>query len=280
MRGKLVRVAVALTLTACGASSGGGSTTPGQQARGVDPPAFLEEVGAASSPVLRRPERSIDELEQARRDARGAERRQAARDLVIGLMFAAADAEDREARRHRRRAERIADAAARGSRDRGLAAELDFAKLWMAWQSGSRAAERRAERFTIRHRQAGDLLTLAWMLRGEIALADERYDDAVEAYRFALGQLGHPLYAFALLRTAHAQRRRGNADQADQALAEVEQLGCAPDASPAVVRLAAAAASERGSGIRLDTDGVTRPAACPTPDESADEEDEGWRPAE
>ncbi len=195
-------------------------------------------------------------------------------------MFAAADADGREARRDRRRASRLADAAGRGSRDRNLAAELDFAQLWMSWQAGSRSAERRAERFTTRHRQAGVLLTLAWMLRGEIAFAEERYQDAIDAYRFALGQLGHPLYGFALLRTAQAQRRLGNAEQAEQALSEVEQLGCASDVVPPVMRLAAAAASERGSGLRRDADGVTRPAVCPSPEAGEDEEDEGWHPAE
>jgi len=278
-RGTCLAVMAAL----CSACGGAGHPAANEAPRGagLEPPAFLEEVGAQSTVVLRRPERSLDALEEARRESRGAERREAARDLVIGLMFAADEAEGREARRHRRRAERLADAAARGSRDASLRAELDFAKLWMAWRAGARAAARRGERFTNRHRRSGDLLTLAWMVRGEVAFADERYEDAIAAYRFGLGRLGHPLYAFSLLRTAHAHRRLGRAQEAAQALEEVERLGCGRDVAPATVRVAAAAASEQGSGLRLDTDGVTRPARCPSPEELASEQaDEGWRPAE
>jgi len=32
--------------------------------------------------------------------------------------------------------------------------------------------------------------------------------------------------------------------------------------------------------MRVDVDGVTRPAACPVPSEDDQEEEEGWRPAE
>ncbi|MCZ7679574.1 MAG: hypothetical protein M5U28_12755 [Sandaracinaceae bacterium] len=228
---------------------------------------------------LRRPERSIEELEAARRDARGNDRRAAVRDLVVAHMFAAEEADEREARRLRRRAEQLADAAVRGSRDAGLIAEIDFARLWMSWRSGAANAEPRATRFTERHRSARELVPLAWMIRGELALVGERFDDAVAAFRFALGDLEHPLYAYALWRTAASYRRLGRADDATQALAEVEQLGCASGASAFVVRVATAAASERGSGLRQDTDGVTRPASCAAP-ESGESESTGWRPAE
>ncbi|HJL15868.1 MAG TPA: hypothetical protein RMH99_09440 [Sandaracinaceae bacterium LLY-WYZ-13_1] len=276
-------VAVAWTgwAVACGGANDHEGTREAPRPVTVEPAAFLEEVGAASSVVLQRPRRSLEELEQARRDARGQARRLATRDAVVGLVFAASEAEGREARRLRRRAERLADAAVRGSRDASLRAEIAFAKLWLAWRAGSRLAERRAERFTTRHRESGDLLTLAWMIRGEIAFTDERYEDAVEAYRFALGNLGHPLYAFALFRTAHAHRRLGHEERATQAFDEVEQLGCGREVPRATLRIATAAASERGSGLRIDTDGVTRPARCPSPEELAVEPaDEGWRPAE
>lgn len=271
-------VACLAALTACGAATSGSRTV---RAGSVDAAAYLLEIGAESTVVLRRPERSIDELEAARREARGPDRRTATRDLIVAHVFAADEAERREARRLRRRAEQLADAAVRGSRDSTFLAEIAFAKLWLSWRAGASNAEQRATRFTERFRSAGDLLTLAWMIRGEIALDDERYDDAITAFRFALGQLEHPLYAYALWRTARAYRLLRRSEEATQALTEVEQLACARSPSPFVVRVATAAASERGSGLRRDPDGVTRPAACPSPAErAADGESEGWRPEE
>ncbi|MEC7519421.1 MAG: hypothetical protein VYE22_06110 [Myxococcota bacterium] len=263
----------------CGGATPAARTAPTAEAS-IDPPAFLERVGAESTALLQRPSASLDELEAARTEARGQDRRQATRDLVVGLMFAAQDAEGREARRHRRRADRFATATVRGSRDRNLHAEIAFVKMWMAWQSGARSAGRLAERFTERHTQSGQLVALAWMVRGEIAFAEERHEDAIAAWRFAFGQLGTPLYAYALYRTAAARQALGQPDEAEQALAEVEQLGCDAEAHAEIRRVAVAAASENGRGLRLDVDGVTRPAACPVPTEEDEEEDEGWRPAE
>lgn len=267
----------ATTLLACGGAQTTSANAP--RSRSVDPAALLLEVGADATVVLRRPERSIEELDAARVEARGNDRRAAVRDLVVAHMFAAEEADEREARRLRRRAEQLADAAVRGSRDAGLNAEVDFARLWMSWRSGAANAEPRATRFTERHRTARALLPLAWMIRGELALASERFDDAVASFRFALGDLEHPLYAYALWRTAASYRRLGRADDATQALTEVERLGCASGASAFVVRIATAAASERGSGLRQDPDGVTRPASCPAP-ETGESESTGWRPAE
>lgn len=267
---------LALSLSACGGATAGMQTA---QPGALDPGDFLLEVGAASCPVLQRPARSIEELDAARRDARGAERRQLVRELVTAHLYASEGAEGREARRLRRRAEQLADATMRGSRDSTLVAELSLAELWMSWRAGAANAEARATRFTERHRDAGDLLTLAWMVRGEIALEAERFEDAITSFRFALGQLESPLYGYALLRTAEAERRLGRADEASQALSEVEQLGCAAEPSAFVVRLARAAASQRGSGLRTDPDGVVRPATCPAFREDASEERE-WHPEE
>jgi tetratricopeptide (TPR) repeat protein len=264
---------IALCAIACGASQSARSTTVR-----VDPGEFLLEVGGQSASVLTRPERSIEELETARRDARGNERRAISRELVIAHMFAAEQAEGRDARRIRRRAEQLADSTVQGSRDDALLAEMAFVKLWMSWRAGTANAAQRAERFTDRYRQSGDLLTLAWMIRGEIALDGEDYDDALTAFRFALGQLEHPLYAYALFRSARAYRVQGRTEEADQALAEVESLGCA-SALPSTIRLANAAAGERGTGVARGADGVERPASCPAPGTNDDEE-EGWRPAE
>ncbi len=242
---------------------------------------FLAEVGAEAAPgVFAFPTRTVDELEAARREARGDDRRRLGRDEAVALMHAADGAETREARRLRQRAERILDASARGNRDATIAAELDFVRLWMTWRAGSTSrAARLAERFTTRHRAAGILTTLAYMVRGECAFADEDWDGATEHYRFALGQLGTPLYAYALYRTAHAQGADGQRDVGLSTLREVEQLGCDTSAARTTVRVAAAAASELSSGIRQGADGVVRPASCPEPSE-ADEEETGWRPAE
>lgn len=269
--------ACGLITLACGATSAPSPRTA--RAGSADPAGILLAIGAECCAVLRRPERSIEDLDAARREAQGPERRALTRDLIVAYAFAAEDADGREARRMRRRAEQLADAAVRGARDPDYLAEIAFAQLWLSWRAGSRNAEQRATRFTERHRSSGDLLALAWMIRGEIALSDERFEDAVTAFRFGLGQLGHPLYAYALWRTAAAYRRLGRAEDAAQALAEVEQLGCPASASPFVVRIATAAAGERASGLRRDPDGVTRPASCPPP-ESREAEDEGWRPAE
>lgn len=248
----------------------------------LEPAAFLQRVGAEASVVLREPERSVDELDEARQGARGSERRQALRDLAVALMYLSFEAERRPARRHRERAERMLTAAARGNRDATLGAEVDFVRLWMAWRSELRPAPRLAERFTRRHESAGTLTTVAWMIRGEIAFAAEDYEEAASAYRFALGQLGTPLYAFALYRTAHTHRERGETEEAAQALDEVIRMGCEEGAHEEIMRVSTAAASESGSGLRLDADGVTRPAVCPTPGEESEEatEEEGWRPAE
>ncbi len=246
----------------------------------IDPPVFLAEVGSDAAPqVFAFPTRTVDAIEAERRAARGEERRTLGRELAVALIHAADDAEAREARRLRQRAERTIDAAASGNRDAQLAAELDFLRLWMTWRAGGGArAGRLAERFTTRHRAAGLLTTLAYMVRGEVAFADEDYDDAIEHYRFALGQLGTPLYAYALYRTAHVHGARGEREEGLAALREVEQLGCDARAARPTVRVAAAAATELTTGLRQDGDGVVRPASCPAREETR--EDEGWRPAE
>ena len=157
---RLGGLGVVVLLVGCGGAMGSANEAP--RAAGLDPAAFLQEVGAESSVVLRAPERPSDAIDEERRAARGAERRRLMRDLAVALMFEAEAADDREARRLRRRVEQTVDAAARGNRDAQLAAELDFVKLWMAWRTGfwlepnlwpmSRSAGRRspAARFRFR----------------------------------------------------------------------------------------------------------------------------------
>ncbi len=268
----------AVALLGCGATTGTNASTGPSVT--IEPASFLMEVGAESTFVLHRPERSVEELEAARASASGSERRQIIRELVVASLFEIEGTEGRRVRRMRRNLERLTDNAVRGSRDSTLIAEMDFVKLWLAWRGSSGNAAARAERFTDRHTQAGELLLFAWMIRGEIAFSGEHFEDAVAAYRFALGQLEHPLYAYALFRTAHAYARLGRTEDAAQALLEVEQLGCARGASPFRVRLAAAAASERNSGVERDDDGVMRPSSCSADSEEEGSEEEEWRPEE
>ena len=170
-----MRACLGACLLGCGAASGGGGGAQGASGEAVslDPAAFLREVGAETSEVLRPPEGSLEELEAVRREARGAERRAATQRVITAHAFAAEEAsaadDARGARRHRRIAERLADAAVRGTRDADLVAQVNFMRLWMTWRSGAAAAEGRAERYTTRHTQAGVLTTIAWMIRGEIA---------------------------------------------------------------------------------------------------------------
>ncbi|MBX3275783.1 MAG: hypothetical protein KF729_36315 [Sandaracinaceae bacterium] len=268
-------VALAVCLSACG----GAQTGAAAAGVTIDPLVFLTELGAGGAPHLFvLPTRSIDALEEARRGARGDERRLLERELVVASIFAADGADAREARRIRQRAERALDAAGRGSRDAGLVAELDFLRLWMTWRAGARdRADRLAERFVGRHAAAGLLTGLAYMVRGENAFEDRRYDDAIRHFRFGLGQLGTGLYAYALYRTAHAHGARGQRDEGIATLREVEQLGCAPDAERTIARVAAAAATELETGLRQGEDGVVRPASCRA---ARERESTGWRPAE
>ena len=82
---------------------------------------------------------------------------------------------------------------------------MAFLEVWLDFETEGRNAASRAERFTTRHDQSGDLLVLVWMIRGELALRAEDWEGARAGFRFVLGQLGHPLYAYALYRTAFAR---------------------------------------------------------------------------
>ncbi|AKF08258.1 tetratricopeptide repeat protein [Sandaracinus amylolyticus] len=230
----------------------------------IEPAALFVEASNGRTDLLQAPEASMDELEAARRSARGAERRRVLRDLARAHLLAAESSEGREARRHRSDAERAADAAVNGSRDSTLLAEMAFVSLWLSWRAGERAAVGRAERFTTRFAGAGELALMAWMIRGELAFAAERWADAATAYRYALGQLEHPLYAYALHRSAESWDHEGRADDARAARTEVVQLGCASDASDATMRVVQIAARELGVAMVADESGRVRPSTCAT----------------
>jgi len=246
----------------------------------IEPAAFLVEVGATRTELLRADPRSIDELEAARDAAQGAERRRALIALARAHMLEAGTSDDRDQRRHRSSAERFAEAAANGSHDADLLAQSDFVPLWLAYRAGDRGAAGRAERFTTRRAQSGELALLGWIIRGELALAAEQWDDAAAAYRYALGQLGHPLYAYALYRTAQSHEGAGRADDARSALAEVALLGCPADADEPTRRVALQAARDLGTEVRRGDDGTERPASCPEPSVGGERADGEWRPAE
>lgn len=260
----------------CGASGGASSRTSSFR---IEPASFFVEVAATRTDLLVAPSRAIEELEAARESARGAERREVLVELARAHLVAAGPSADRETRRHRASAERFAKASANGSRDDTVRARADFVELWLAFRAGDRRAAGRATRFTRQRAQSGELALLAWVIQGELAFAAERWDDARAAYRYVLGQLGHPLYAYALYRTAQSHTGAGHADDARETLAEVALLGCSEDADEPTRRVALAAATDLGVGARRDGD-VDRPASCPEPTSESESGREGWRPPE
>jgi tetratricopeptide (TPR) repeat protein len=248
-----------LWLAACGASS----TSPTISARPIEPADALLGIGAETISLLARPDRTADQLEADRRTARGQERRDLDRVLAVAHLYEAEEADGRDARAHRRAADRAATAAARGTRDAYLAAEMDFIGLWTAWRGGSRTAARRVERFLDRNASSGgDLLMFAWMIKGEIAFEAERWRDAATAYRYVLGSLGHPLYAYALYRTAQVWQREGRGDEAREAFGEVVSLGCPDDASETTTGIALAASRALGEPTSTTEEGRVRPSRC------------------
>ena len=276
--------ALAIVLLALSVACGGGGTrlrSSGGASGAIDPAAFLVEVGATRTDMLRADTRSIEELESARDAAQGAERRRALIALARAHMLEAGTSDDRAQRRHRSSAERFAEAAANGSRDAELLAQSDFVPLWLAYRAGDRSAAGRAERFTTRRAQSGELALLGWVVRGEIAFAAEEWDAAAAAYRYVLGQLGHPLYAYSLYRTAQSHEGAGRAEDARTTLAEVALLGCPAEADEPTRRVALQAARDLGTEVRRGADGVERPASCPEPSSGGESTESGeWRPAE
>ena len=254
-----------LTLAVLLGCGGGGprlETTPGAASGEIEPAGFLLEFGAERTSTLKAPERDIEALEDAVRATQGAERIAALRDLAIAHLLAAEQAEEREATRHRRSALRRAESAARWTREDWIKTEMAFVEVWSAWRAGRPNASGIAERFIRRHPRGGDLVYLAWIIRGEAELEREHYSDAADAFRFVLGSLEHPLYAYALYRTAKAQEGEGRAEDARQALREVVLLGCSAEAAPETRRVAARAQAELSMPDVTSEDGTTQAQAC------------------
>lgn len=235
----------------------------------IDPPAFLLAYAQAHDTPLVAPEGDLEALNAARRDAsNAAERRAALADLAVYHALAAEQTEDPdEVRVELRKADRLAAAAVRHSHDEDLEARMDFVRLWASWRAGRADAATKAEAYTSRHTDPTDAVLLAWLVRGEIAFDADQWEEARAAYRYLLGQLGHPLYAYALFRSAIAYRNAGELDEAAQAFTEVRTLGCAADAAPETVRVASVAAVELGERVELDASGTPRSAACASVDD-------------
>jgi hypothetical protein len=255
---------LALVVSACG---GAASESPDEEpvtvsAAATDSAGFLLEVGGTLSEVLTEPQGTIDDLEAARRAARGVDRLRAQRDLARAHLFAGEHSEGREQRNHYREMNELTTTSTR-VRDEQLASDLDFLALWASWRGGMRNADARAQRFVDRHATSPDLVLIAWIIRGEIAFEAHAWDDALECYRAVLGRLGHPLYAFALYRSARVWHEQGREDDAQQALREVRDLGCGTDVSPATLHIANASAHALGEQTAPDTSGRERPASCP-----------------
>ena len=214
----------------------------------LDPVAILQTHAENNTGFFAEPEQTLDQLQDARRAARGNERREVILRMAVANLYLAAAAEHddevRAARRHRRDALREAQSAARGSRDAQLLAKAAFVELWNAWQGQRSNAERLAERFTTRHRESGPLLYLAWLIRGEIAIEDGQWADAERSYRYLLGHLDHPLYAFALLRTAHTLQERDRREEAREMMRQVVDIGCHGELPPELELTVEAAAHE------------------------------------
>ena len=263
MRRALIAACAAAALSSCG----GADTPSAVRAPDVEPQHFILEVGVARTPALARPDGDPDALRQAVRDApAGPDRRQAMRHAALGLMYAAEEeADERAQRRLRRDSGRYAGRAASGERDEFQAYLMEFVLVYNAWRSAARNAGRLAERFTTRNREAGELYTLMWAIRGEIALELHEWQAGADAFRYYLGQLDHPLYAYGLWRTARCYRGMDRDDDAVQALTEARDLGCAQEADAAVVRVASIAARELGNRAVEWADGTVRPSTCRVP---------------
>jgi len=250
---------IVVALSGCGAGNAeSGDGEDGAESLAGDGSALLVEVAGGVSEVLTPPSGSIEELEGTRRAARGTARRVAERDLARAHLFAIDASTGRERRAHVRAVQELTSARVR---DAQLSAELDLIGLWGSWRSGAGVADGRAQRFIAQHDDARDLALLAWLVRGEIAFARQRWDDALEAFRATLGRLGHPLYAYGLYRSALVWRALGRDDDTRQALAEVRDLGCGGDAAPGTVRVAVEAARALGEGVS-QVDGRQRPEHC------------------
>ena len=255
---------VTVLLAACGggAEGAGRSTTPS----GAPPPAFdavefLRTFAAAHSVLPPRPDGTLPDLEARKRAARRPDDKRAAMpDLALANLHEAerANTPD-EATHHLEAAAREARAAVRGSRDEALVEICDFVLVWHALRVRPPNAARVVDAYLEHHPAAGPRLRMAWMIRGEVAMATSDWPKAKESFRFVMGDLASPLYGYALYRTAEAQRGAGEADASRESLVFVVDQGCARDAPSENIAMARQAWAELGRPAPEGTPDAERP---------------------
>lgn len=259
------------------AASGCSSTPEARRARPapsdeLDVARLLLEYGAEQAPAtLAEPEATVEELEASLDMAEGERRQEVLRSLAFNHLFESEWLEGDEREDHQRKARRYARLARAGVDAPYRLAELAFIDLWVAWRSDRRSADRIASRFVERHGEhGGALVTLGWFIRGEVLYADERWEEAAEAYRYLLGHLEDPLYGLALFRTAYTLGNRGRNEEAMDVLSTVRALGCDASAHSIARRVSAAAAYDMRTELRSCGERM-QPATCDCELDPADE---------
>ncbi|MFT5354778.1 MAG: tetratricopeptide (TPR) repeat protein [Polyangiales bacterium] len=210
----------------------------------LEPSDYLLRWAGQWHAEVARPVEDSATLEESIRGLRGSERHTRTLRYITALLYEIEELNEgsREVRLARREVRR---ALRRLRRVRGeLATTRDFLELVAAWRGALPRAVNLAERFTDRHSDSAELHGLAWMILGEIYFEGERWSDAARSFRYLLGDLEHPLYAFASWRTAAVLREQGRAEEADEMLPQIVRLACASDTPEPTQEVAAAVAAE------------------------------------
>lgn len=252
-----------LSSWSCGGSQQRGKLRSARAHEDFNVPTFLIRYAEGTTQLFADLSGDVDTLKKSLRKLSKKERRAAYRRLAALYLARAEEREERkDAKRDWRNAKRAANKSLKGARDSQSRSEAIFVHMWCAWRLGAPDAKRRAETFTEAHRESGDLHNMAWIIRGEIDLRGKRFEAARKNYRFMFGQLDHPLYALALLRTADAHEAQENIEEADAALEEVLMLACDASAKPESLEISRVAAGQLEIKLREDAQGVLRPTTC------------------
>jgi hypothetical protein len=231
------RVAIYVLLSLASGCGGGGGAAPAAahpEAAPFDGQAYLYEYALENVPLLVPGEGKVEAAERALRRAGNADaRRGAMRDLAFAHVVAAEGLSEADARRHRREALRLVQRASQRNRNEDQVRDLRFLRAWNAYRSGSSRALELFVAFTARFQDHAEITRLAWMLRGELAFTREDWAGARDGFRFVMASLDHPLYRFALYRTAQIDGREGHAEEGRRALEDVRDRACRSDATEA-----------------------------------------------
>lgn len=246
----------------------------------LQPGPYLYAFAAETTALMKPEETAPSELEaQLKVAATGGEKRELMRKLALRAAGEAETAADEKAaKKLRGDSDRWARKAMKAEKDAYLLSDMEFLLLWNAWRGQRAGVAAQAERFTTNHADITELATIAWAIRGEASLEDKQWDAAAQAYRFMFGNLDHPLYAFALYRTAASMEGAGRKEDATQALTEAAAMGCAEGVAQRVLDVSLAAAGELGLTGKRGKDNRLRPSTCkagkgagPTEDEAPPE---------